>query len=126
MITQISNKETEANSILGPVKLAARIADDKQAENVKILDMRKRLVITDYFLIISARNARLSKRIYEDIAKALKEKNVKAISVSGAQEGDWILADYDDFVIHILTTEFAEYYDLGRLWMDSDTIDWNS
>jgi len=126
VITQISNKETKANSILKSVKLAARIADDKQADNIKILDMRNRLIITDYFLIISARNARLTKRIYEDIAKALKEKNIKAISVSGAREGNWILADYDDFVIHILTTEFAEYYDLGRLWMDSDTIGWNS
>ena len=107
------------------VKLAARIADDRQADHIKILDMRKRLIITDYFLIISVRNARLCKRIHEDIAKALKEQNTKPVTVSGAQEGNWILADYNDFVIHILTAEFAEYYDLERLWMDSDTIDWN-
>jgi len=126
VITQIVNKKTKEKNILESVISAARIADERKAESIKVLDMRKRLIITDYFLIISARNPRLSRRIYEDIDSSLKKKGIKAITVSGANEGNWILADYDDFVIHIFTTEFAEYYDLERLWMDSDTIDWQS
>ncbi|MDZ7837720.1 MAG: ribosome silencing factor [Actinomycetota bacterium] len=126
MITPISNKESRANKIIESVKLAARIADEKQAEHISILDMRQRLVITDYFLIISAKNIRLTVRIYEDINKALKEKQIRPITVSGLQEGKWILADYDDFVVHIFTTEVAQYYELERLWKDSKVIDWNN
>ncbi|MCG9479680.1 MAG: ribosome silencing factor [Actinomycetia bacterium] len=126
MITPISNKESRANKIIESVKLAARIADEKQADYISILDMRQRLVITDYFLIISAKNIRLTARIYEDINKALKQKQIRPVTVSGLQEGKWILADYDDFVVHIFTNEVAQYYELERLWKDSKVIDWNS
>ncbi|MDD3776597.1 MAG: ribosome silencing factor [Actinomycetota bacterium] len=126
MITPISNKETVTNKIIESVKLAARIADEKQADYIKILDMRNRLVITDYFLIISAKNVRLTARIFEDISKALKDKNIRPVAVNGVQEGSWILADYDDFVIHIFTNDVAQYYELERLWKDSEVIDWNS
>jgi ribosome-associated protein len=126
VITPISNKESRASKIIESVKLAARVADEKQADHISILDMRQRLIITDYFLIISAKNTRLTSRIYEDINKALKEKQIRPVAVSGLQEGSWILADYDDFVVHIFTNEVAQYYELERLWKDSKVIDWNS
>ncbi len=124
MILQINNKKTKNNNIIESVKLAAKIADEKKAEYIKVLDMRSRLVITDYFLVISVNNPRLSKRIHEDIEKKLKEKNTYPINVTGSSEGNWILADYDDFVIHILTNDFRDYYDFERLWRDSKTIEW--
>lgn len=124
VITQINNKKLKQNDILRSVKLAAKVADEKKAGYIKVLDMRARLVITDYFLIISANNPRLTKRIYEDIEKELKSKDLYPINVTGAGEGNWILVDYDDFVIHILTNDFKDYYDLERLWRDSETIEW--
>lgn len=124
VITQINNKKLKQNDILRSVKLAAKVADEKKAGYIKVLDMRSRLVITDYFLIISANNPRLTKRIYEDIEKKLKNRNLYPINVTGAGEGNWILVDYDDFVIHILTNDFKDYYDLERLWRDSETIEW--
>ena len=107
------------------VKTAARIADEKKAEYIKILDMRSRLAITDYFLIISARNTRLTRRIEEEIRLNLKNKGKHPLNVSGQSEGNWILIDYDDFVIHIFTEELREYYQLERLWRDSKEIKWN-
>ncbi len=107
------------------VKTAARIADEKKADYIKILDMRSRLVITDYFLIISARNTRLTRRIEEEIRLNLKNSGRYPLHVSGQSEGNWILIDYDDFVIHIFTEELREYYQLERLWRDSKEIKWN-
>jgi len=107
------------------VKTAARIADEKKADYIKILDMRSRLVITDYFLIISARNTRLTRRIEEEIRLNLKNSGRYPLHVSGQSEGNWILIDYDDFVIHIFTEELREYYQLERLWRDSKEINWN-
>ncbi|MES0342018.1 MAG: RsfS/YbeB/iojap family protein, partial [Candidatus Humimicrobiaceae bacterium] len=51
-------EKTRSDSILNAVRTAAKIADDKKADYVKILDMRSRLIITDYFIIISAKNTR--------------------------------------------------------------------
>lgn len=119
MIIQIGD------NIRAAVKKVAKIADEKKADYIKILDMRSRLIITDYFIIISARNTRLTKRIQEEIYINLKKNKRFPINISGFSEGNWILVDYDDFVIHIFTNEFKEYYKLEKLWRDSKEIKWN-
>ena len=119
------NPKQEVVGIEAIVKKVAKIADEKKADYIKILDMRSRLIITDYFVIISARNTRLTRRIEEEICINLKSNKRYPINVSGLSEGNWILVDYDDFVIHIFTNEFKEYYSLERLWRDSKEIKWN-
>lgn len=118
-------EKARADSILNAVKTAAKIADDKKADYIKILDMRSRLIITDFFIIISANNTRLTRRIEEEICFNLKKQKLYPIFVTGASEGNWILVDYDDFVIHIFTEEFRQFYDLERLWKDSEEIKWD-
>jgi len=119
------NPKPKVVDIKAIVKKVARIADEKKADYIKILDMRSRLIITDYFIIISARNTRLTRRIQEDIYINLKKDKLYPINVCGLSEGNWILADYDDFVVHIFTNELREYYKLERLWKDSREIKWN-
>jgi ribosome-associated protein len=117
-------EKTRSDSILNAVRTAAKIADDKKADYVKILDMRSRLIITDYFIIISAKNTRLTRRIEEEICFNLKKEKLYPKNITGANEGNWVLVDYDDFVIHVFTEEFRQFYDLERLWKDSEEIKW--
>lgn len=119
------NIKHKSEETIEAVKTAARIADEKKADYIKILDMRSRLVITDYFLIISARNTRLTRRIEEEIRLNLKNSGRYPLNISGQSEGNWILIDYDDFVIHIFTEQLREYYQLEKLWRDSKEIKWN-
>jgi ribosome-associated protein len=112
------------DKILETVRKAAKIADDRKAEYVKILDMRSRLIITDYFVIIGAKNTRLTRRIQEDISVELKKNGFYAINSDGISEGSWILIDYNDFVIHIFTEDIRQFYDLERLWKDAEEIKW--
>lgn len=124
-IKKAINIKPKLKDISGTVKNIARIADEKKADYIKILDMRERLIITDYFIIISAKNTRLTRRIKEDICTYLKKKNLIPINISGVSEGRWILVDCNYFVIHIFTDELKEYYKLERLWRDSREIKWN-
>ena len=103
-------------------KFAAKVADESKADYIKILNVGPRLAITDYFVIIGAGNTRLTRRIAEDIQANLKKYNIYAMHIEGAAEGNWILIDYDDFVVHIFTDEYRQYYDLERLWRDSKVI----
>jgi len=124
---KINKKKSPASGTrktLAAVRTAARIADDKKAGYIKILDMRSRLIITDYFIIISAKNTRLTRRIEEEICTHLKKTGKYPLNVNGVSEGNWILIDYDDFVIHIFTDEYKEFYDLERLWKDAKEIKW--
>ena len=106
------------------VKYAARIADRKGADYVNILEMKNRLIITDYFVIIGAKNTRLTDAIEDEIIFRLKPYGFKPIHTAGLSEANWILIDYNDFVIHIFSEEFRQYYDLERLWKDSKTVEW--
>ena len=103
-------------------KFVAKVADKSKADYIKILNVGPRLAITDYFVIIGAGNTRLTRRIAEDIQANLKKYNIYAMHIEGAVEGNWILIDYDDFVVHIFTDEYRQYYDLERLWRDSKVI----
>jgi len=133
VIIQISDKKDVKKITVKPklrdmvkiVRKVARIADEKKADYIKILDVSSRLVITDYFIIISAKNTRLTRRIEEEIRIYLKKSNLMPINVSGLSEGRWILADYNYFVIHIFINELREYYELERLWRDSREIKWD-
>ncbi len=122
---QKEKKEIIIYRILEVVKIAAKIADEKKADYIKILDMRSRLIITDYFLIIGAKNSRLTRRIEEDISITLKKQGKYAIHSDGVSEGNWLLVDYNDFVIHIFTEETRQFYDLERLWKDANEIKWD-
>jgi ribosome-associated protein len=117
-----SARKLEFKDSSDAAKFAAKIADERNAEYIKILDVGPRLVITDYFVIIGANNPKLTRRIAEDIEVAMKKYGLYPIHVDGRSEGIWILMDYDEFVIHIFTEEYRMYYDLERLWRDSKII----
>jgi ribosome-associated protein len=106
----------------GAIQSVVDIAEERKADYIKILNVGPRLVITDYFIIISARNTRLARRISEDISTNLKKSGLLPLNTDGLNEGNWILMDYDDFVVHIFTDEYKDYYDLERLWRDSKVI----
>ncbi|MCL4386394.1 MAG: ribosome silencing factor [Cyanobacteria bacterium] len=106
------------------VKYVARIADKKGAQYINILEMKNRLIITDYFVIIGAKNIKLTTAIEDEIKFRLKQYDISPLHMAGLTDGNWILIDFNDFVVHIFSEEFRQYYDLERLWKDSKVISW--
>jgi len=103
---------------------AARAADDKKATEVRIMDMRDTLGITDYFVLASGRNDRQVKRIRDAIEEKLREQGVKPARREGERFGRWVLLDYIDFVVHIFLDEEREFYSLERLWGNVPLVEW--
>ena len=102
---------------------AASAAADKKAERIVILDVSKQLVITDYFVIASGTNDRQVKTIAEEVGRRLStEHGLKPFRREGEREGQWVLLDYVDFVVHVFLREQREYYDLERLWSDAPAM----
>ena len=103
-----------------PLVLAAvEGAAETSAERTVVLDVGDVLAITDWFIVASAKNVRLVRRIAE-----LMEEHVKAaggegpIRTEGLDEAQWVLLDFGEFVAHIFHEPTREYYDLERLWSD--------
>ncbi|MSO44779.1 MAG: ribosome silencing factor [Thermoleophilia bacterium] len=99
---------------------AAAIAYDKKAEDIVLLDMRGLVDYTDHLVICTGRTPRQTKSIAEDLRSRLKsEHGVTPKRVEGQKEGDWILVDALDIVVHVFTPETRAFYRLDRLWRDA-------
>ena len=103
---------------------AARAADGVKAADVRIMDMRETLGVTDYFVIASGRNERQVRRIQEAIEERLRLKGAKPARREGERFGRWILLDYVDLVVHVFLEADRSFYDLERLWGNVPIVEW--
>jgi ribosome-associated protein len=104
----------------------ARIADEKKAEDITVLDIRKLTFITDYFVIASGFNKRQLQAIADDIEKWMKNESIRCFGREGYNEAIWILLDYGDVVIHLFDEEARRTYDLEMLWGDAPRVRWKA
>lgn len=103
--------------------VAALAADAKKAEDIVVFDVGQVLAITDTFVLASAPTDRLVRAIAEEVERAVKEAGGPSpLRVEGMREGDWVLLDYGDFVVHVFRDEVRRFYDLERLWRDAPRV----
>ena len=105
-----------------PKKLArtiGKLALEKNAFDILLLDLRKSSDVTNYFLIISGSVDVHVKAIADNIIGGLKEKDIKTWHVEGYKNLQWVLLDYVDVVVHIFQPAIREYYSLEKLWGDA-------
>ena len=107
------------------VLAAAQACEDKKAEDTRILELDAvDAGFTDFFLISSGSNERQTQAIADEIEIRLKKDfQTYPNSVEGRRQGEWILMDYVDFVVHIFLTERRAYYDIERLRKSARTVD---
>jgi ribosome-associated protein len=107
-------------------KLARRIAgiaDDKQASQIVVLDVRPLVGYTDYLLICTARNERQAKAIHDEVYHQLKREGLLPARVEGEREAQWVLMDYLDCILHVFTPDTRERYRLEVLWGEAERLD---
>src|SRR5215470_6292657 len=106
---QLMDKETQLSE-------AIEAALDKKAQDAVVLELGEICSFTDFFLICTGTSTRHNQSIAEHIEETLKKDGVRPLHIEGQVEGEWILLDYVDFVVHIFSARAREFYDLERLW----------
>lgn len=104
------------------VRVAARAADSKKAEDLVALDVSGPLPLTDAFLLASGDNERNVLAIASAVEEALIDAGTKPIRREGRSEGRWVLLDFGDLVVHVFHEEDRMFYSLERLWKDCPTL----
>ena len=100
---------------------AIAYGQEKKALRPVLMDLQKLTAMTDYFVILSAANARQVESIADGIVKSLKENDEIIVHTAERdKESKWILLDYGDFIVHVFHEDAREYYDLERLWSDAE------
>jgi ribosome-associated protein len=92
------------------------LAEDKQAHDIVLLDIRSQSTIADYFVICSGDNDRQIKAILEHIDETIHKEFGLNPRVEGTPESGWIVLDYGDIVAHVFGAAQREYYRLELLW----------
>lgn len=104
------------------IRMALSAAGEKKAINSVLLDLREIASFTDYFVIFSGTNERQVQAISDEIVETLKKAGTPAARVEGYKTAEWILLDYGDFVVHIFGEKARKFYDLERLWRESQRV----
>jgi ribosome-associated protein len=102
--------------------IAAEAAADKKASDILVLDVSQLVVITEFFVIVSGSNDRQVKTIAQEIEHRLKETGLRARSREGEREGEWVLLDFGDLVVHVFQPAAREFYRIEHLWDDAPRI----
>jgi ribosome-associated protein len=114
---QTGGSEVDLKLIHSRALLAAMAAVNVKADEVKILDMHELVSYTDYLVLCTGRNVRMTRRIAEEIGFKLKqEAGLLPAGTEGTASGEWILVDFLDFVVHVFTPEARDFYRLDMLW----------
>ena len=105
------------------ISAAVEAAQDKKANGVVVLDLKKAGAFTDYFVICSASNPRQVQAIADAVEEALKAQKQRPSLVEGYARAESILLDYFDFVIHVFSKHARDFYGLDRLWGSATRIE---
>ena len=104
------------------IDLYVQAALGRKAQDVVLLDVRKLTSIADAFIICSGHSNRQVIAIANYIEEYLKERKIRALSVEGKKEGQWVLLDYGHVIMHIFYEPIREFYDLEGLWVDAERV----
>ena len=100
-----------------------KAAIGKKAMEPVLLELKGITSFTDYFFLCSGKSDRQVQAIAQGIEEELQKKGIRPLGQEGAQEGKWILLDYEDVVVHIFLEKTRKLYDLEGLWIDAPRID---
>ncbi len=105
------------------VCLAARLADSKKAENIKVIDLCGLSSLCDYILIVTATSKPHLDAVEEEISKKLKEQGFYKLNRDGGDSNLWRVSDYGGFLAHIMTQEARDFYALDKIFSFGKEID---
>jgi len=101
---------------------AARVALEKKAGGLVVLDVQRVSSVTDYFLICSGQSSTHLQTITDAIRSELKGEGVQPRHAEGVAESGWVLLDYGDVLMHVFLEDTRAYYALERLWGDAPAL----
>ena len=107
------------NSPLELARMAGRLALEKKGFDVRILKLKELSSVCDYFLIVSGEADLHVKAIAESVVEGLKKAGERPMHVEGMTEGNWVLLDYIDVIVHVFREPTRQFYTLERLWGDA-------
>ncbi len=101
------------------LRTALAAAEDMKAEDTISINLAGKTSIADYMVVTSGRSDRHVVSVAERVVKDLEKAGVKRIRVEGLKQGDWVLIDAGDVIVHVFKPDVREFYSLEKMWSSS-------
>lgn len=102
----------------------ARLAKDRNCEDILVLDLRELSPVTEHFVIATGTSNRQLRSLCDEIEKLGRDMGQKVWKVAGREAGDWIVMDFVDVVVHLFNEPLRRYYDLELIWGEAPQVAW--
>lgn len=116
MTTKVRASGSDLTSEQLLARVIASLEDDK-AEDIVTIDLRGRSSVADHMVICSGRSSRQVGAIAEKLMDRLKQEFGRQCRIEGKDQGDWVLIDTQDVIVHVFRPEVREFYQLEKMWM---------
>ena len=93
-----------------------KVLSDNKAKDITKINLEKKSSIADFMIICSGTSNRHVISLSNYLVKALKKENLNTLNVEGIRNGDWVLVDAGDIIVHLFRSEVREYYGLEKMW----------
>ena len=103
----------------------AKLLDDRKAIDVTVIDISPKASFADYFVMASAGSDRQMGALVDNVEDMLEPEGIFPKSIEGKKSSGWILMDYGDVVINVMTAEMREKYNIERIWGDCENLEIN-
>ena len=107
---------TVAQNSADLLKIVEKSLDDDKAEHVVVVDLQKKSSIADYMVIATGRNSRQLAAMASHLDQKLSRAGVKRVAIEGMTQGDWVLLDGGDIIVHMFRPEIRGFYNLEKMW----------
>jgi ribosome-associated protein len=98
------------------LRLVEKSLDDDKAEDIVAIDLKGKSSIADYMVIATGRSSRQLAAMAEHLHEKLKAKGLAQVGVEGERQGDWVLIDGGDVIVHLFRPEIRGLYNLEKMW----------
>jgi ribosome-associated protein len=117
MITAHSSRHLPSQGRASPLaEVVTAALDDMKAVNVKVLDVRGLTDIADTMVVASGNSDRHVRSIADRVLEKAKAAGFRPIGTEGQRDGEWVLVDLQDVIVHVMLPRVREFYGLERLW----------
>ena len=97
-------------------RLALDALDDLKAKDVTVIDVRNKTSVTDWVVIATGSSSRHVKSLANSVVTSMKDVGKPILGVEGEDDGEWVLVDLGDVIVHVMQQQVREFYDLESLW----------
>ncbi len=98
------------------LKIVQDTLDERKGINITTLDVKDKTSVTDYMVVVTGNSSRHVKSLCNYIVENIKKQGFKPFGVEGESGAEWVLLDLGDVVVHIMTQEMRDFYQLEKLW----------